>query len=53
MFKFRIIGFILLMALLGGIFFWKAGGFWLFLPITLVMVLAPIVYSGLLYRKGI
>ena len=29
------------------------GGFWLFLPITLLMILAPIVYSGLLYRKGI
>lgn len=31
MFKFRIIGFILLMALLGGIFFWEAGGMWLFI----------------------
>ena len=29
------------------------GGFWLFLPIVLVMVLAPTVYSFLLYRKGI
>ena len=29
------------------------GGFWLFLPIVLVMVLAPTVYSYLLYRKGI
>ena len=38
-----------LVILLTGFF----GGFWLFLPITLVMVLAPIVYSGLLYRKGI
>ena len=31
MFKFRIIGFTLLIALLGGIFFWKTGGIWLFL----------------------
>lgn len=38
-----------LVILLAGFF----GGFWLFLPITLVMVLAPIVYSGLLYREGI
>ena len=38
-----------LVILLTGFF----GSFWLFLPITLVMVLAPIVYSGLLYRKGI
>ena len=30
MFKFRIIGFTLLMALLGGIFFWHPGGQWLF-----------------------
>lgn len=29
------------------------GGFWLFLPIALVMVLAPTVYSYLLHRKGI
>ena len=29
------------------------GGFWLFLPIVLVMVLAPTVYSYLLHRKGI
>ncbi len=31
MFKFRIIGFVLLMSLLGGIFFWQGGGFWLFI----------------------
>ena len=29
------------------------GGFWLFLPLVLVMVLAPCVYSYILYRKGI
>jgi uncharacterized membrane protein len=29
------------------------GGFWLFLPIVLVMVLAPCIYSYLLHRKGI
>lgn len=29
------------------------GGFWLFLPIVLVMVLAPMIYSYLLHRKGI
>ena len=29
------------------------GGFWVFLPIALVMVLAPFTYSYLLHRKGI
>ena len=29
------------------------GGFWLFLPIVLVMVLAPCIYSYLLHRKGV
>ena len=29
------------------------GGFWVFLPITLVMVIVPCVYSYVLYRKGI
>ena len=29
------------------------GGFWVFLPIVLVMVLAPMVYSYVLHRKGI
>ena len=29
------------------------GGFWLFLPITLVMVIVPMVYSYVLHRKGI
>lgn len=38
MFKFRIIGFALLMALLGGIFFWKAGGYWLFLAAAPALV---------------
>ena len=28
------------------------GGFWVFLPITLLMVLAPIIYSYILHRKG-
>ena len=38
----------LLMALTG---FW--GGFWVFLPITLLMVLIPLAYSYILHRKGI
>ena len=29
------------------------GGVWIFLPIVFLMVFAPIVYSFLLYRKGI
>ena len=29
------------------------GGFWLFFPIVLVMVLAPTLYSYILHRKGI
>ena len=29
------------------------GGFWVFLPITLLMVLAPIIYSYVLHRKGL
>ncbi len=29
------------------------GGFWVFLPIVFVMVLAPCIYSYLLHRKGI
>ena len=29
------------------------GGFWVFLPIVLVMVIAPMVYSYLLHQKGI
>lgn len=29
------------------------GGFWVFLPIVLVMVLVPTLYSYLLHRKGI
>ena len=29
------------------------GGFWVFFPITLAMVIAPIVYSYRLFRKGI
>ena len=28
------------------------GSFWVFLPITLLMVLAPIIYSYVLHRKG-
>ena len=28
------------------------GSFWIFLPITLLMVLAPIIYSYVLHRKG-
>ena len=29
------------------------GGFWVFLPITLLMVLAPIIYSYILHQKGL
>ena len=29
------------------------GGFWVFLPITLLMVIAPIIYSYVLHRKGL
>ena len=29
------------------------GGFWIFLPIVLLMVLAPIIYSYMLHRKGL
>ena len=29
------------------------GGFWVFLPIVLLMVLAPTIYSYMLHRKGI
>ncbi|MBE6375384.1 MAG: hypothetical protein E7050_02860 [Lentisphaerae bacterium] len=42
MFKFRIIGFILLMGLLGGIFFWSAGGKWLFLAAAPALVGAAV-----------
>jgi len=28
------------------------GGFWVFLPITLLMVFAPIIYSYMLHRRG-
>ena len=29
------------------------GGFWVFLPLVLVMVLVPLLYSYLLHRKGV
>ena len=29
------------------------GGFWIFLPIAFLMVLAPFIYSYLLFRKGV
>ena len=29
------------------------GGFWIFLPIVLLMVAAPFIYSYVLYRKGV
>ena len=29
------------------------GGFWVFMVITLVMVLVPVLYSWVLYRRGI
>ncbi|MBE6399643.1 MAG: hypothetical protein E7041_05825 [Lentisphaerae bacterium] len=53
MFKFRIIGFILLMALLGGIFFWKAGGFWLFLAAAPALVgAAAAEFAAMLKSSG-
>ena len=38
--------------LAGGFFTGFFGGFWVFLPITLLMVFAPIIYSYILHRKG-
>ena len=29
------------------------GGFWIFLPIVLLMVIVPFIYSYVLYRKGV
>ena len=29
------------------------GGFWIFLPIVILMVLAPFIYSYMLHRKGV
>lgn len=29
------------------------GGIWVFLPITFLMVLAPIIYSYFLHQKGL
>lgn len=53
MFKFRIIGFILLMALLGGIFFWEAGGVWLFAAAAPAMVGAAVgECCSMLNRSG-
>lgn len=37
-------------AIMGTGFF---GGFWVFLPIALLMVFAPIIYSYVLHRKGL
>ncbi|MCI5779669.1 MAG: phosphatidate cytidylyltransferase [Lentisphaeria bacterium] len=52
MFKFRVIGFILLIALLGGIFFWKAGGFWLFLAAAPAMCAAAVGECCLMLRRS-
>jgi phosphatidate cytidylyltransferase len=53
MFKFRIIGFVLLMALLGGIFFWEGGGFWLFLAAAPALVaLAAGECAAMLNKSG-
>lgn len=53
MFKFRIIGFVLLMALLGGIFFWEAGGVWLFAAAAPALVGAAIgECCSMLNRSG-
>lgn len=53
MFKFRIIGFILLMGLLGGIFFWEAGGTWLFLAAAPALAAAAVgECCAMLNRSG-
>ena len=52
MFKFRVIGFILLLALLGGIFFWKAGGFWLFLAAAPAMCAAAVGECCLMLKRS-
>ena len=52
MFKFRVIGFILLLALLGGIFFWRAGGFWLFLAAAPAMCAAAVGECCLMLKRS-
>ena len=52
MFKFRVIGFILLIALLGGIFFWEAGGFWLFLAAAPAMCAAAVGECCLMLKRS-
>lgn len=52
MFKFRVIGFILLLALLGGIFFWEAGGFWLFLAAAPAMCAAAVGECCLMLKRS-
>ena len=42
MFKFRVVGFILLMGILGGIFFWSTGGVWIFLAVAPALVGAAV-----------
>ena len=52
MFKFRIIGFVLLMAFLGGIFFWNPGGMWLFIAVAPALVAAAIGECCLMLDKS-
>ena len=53
MFKFRIIGFTLLMSLLGGIFFWRPGGWYLFLAAApLMTALAVYECAKMLHDSG-
>ncbi len=53
MFKFRIIGFILLMGLLGGIFFWERGGVWLFMIAAPALAAAAVgEFAGMMNSSG-
>lgn len=42
MFRFRMVGFVLLLGILGGIFFWEAGGFWLFMAVAPALCAAAV-----------
>ena len=48
----RFAGFLWVVCGIAIIFTGFFGGFWVFLPITFLMVLAPIIYSYMLHRRG-
>ena len=52
MFKFRIIGFILLMALLGGIFFWRPWGIYLFFTVAPLMAALAIYECAKMFNDA-